>query len=456
MIRDAQFYDFIAQGLASMGYVDGGHASLQMYLDDMFAEKWNAEATYAQMGFPLDPDIRLNPTYEQIEAVIRPYTMAAYVDYDSDGPSKSVDGVSLKSGEINIFKHEVYLDRKKIREKMNLVDMLGGMRSDIVDAVMNLFFTSVDSLIGGNFNTVQFQRHQIVGNEGKLVIDGINNPYGLPFEIDFGIPAKNKKTSTWFYKDGQGNVVQVSGIGKGVNPITVAQKIVEDAEENDNMPAGHWECSKQTKKDLLAMPFFRELFAVAQRPDITKDALRISWSYTQDEEVIWTYIQQRIGRIEVIDKRGPVEFIDPRTKKAAYHNLQAFREGVLVYVPDGEIGNVQSGKLVAIDDGSTRTAYFDGGRTMIREVRNGEKMTIKVKSESQTLCVPNATRWFYYLNIMGEAPAPEPTYTYTKVTGDTTGKNPSEEGWYVQTDGGFVLSTDTEVQEGTDYYTRSE
>ena len=455
MIRDAQFYDFIAQGLASMGYVDGGHASLQMYLDDMFAEKWNAEATYAQMGFPLDPDIRLNPTYEQIEAVIRPYTMAAYVDYDSDGPSKSVDGVTLKSGEINIFKHEVYLDRKKIREKMNLIDMLGGMRSDIVDAVMNLFFTSVDSLIGGNFNTVQFQRHQIVGNEGKLVIDGINNPYGLPFEIDFGIPAKNKKTSTWYYKDGQGNVVQVSGIGKGVNPITVAQKIVEDAEENDNMPAGHWECSKQTKKDMLAMPFFRELFAVAQRPDITKDTLRLSWSYTQDDEVIWAYIQQRIGRIEVIDKRGAVEFIDPRTKKAAYHNLQAFREGVLVYVPDGEIGSTQSGKLVAIDDGCTRTAFFDGGRTMIREVRNGEKMTIKVKSESQTMCVPNATRWFYYLNIMGEAPAPEPQYTYTKVTPED-GDNPTENGWYVQTDGGFVLSTDTEVQEGTDYYTRSE
>ena len=454
MIRDAQFYDFIAQGLASMGYVDGGHASLQMYLDDMFAEKWNAEATYAQMGFPLDPDIRLNPTYEQIEAVIRPYTMAAYVDYDSDGPSKSVDGATLKTGEINIFKHEVYLDRKKIREKMALVDMLGGMSSDIVDAVMNLFFTSVDSLIGGNFNTVQFQRHQIVGNEGKLVIDGVNNPYGLPFEIDFGIPAKNKKTSVWYYKDAQGNVIQVSGIGKGVNPITVAQKIVEDAEENDAMPAGHWECSKKTKKDMLAMPFFRELFAVAQRPDITKDTLRLSWSYTQDEEVIWNYIQQRIGRIEVIDKRGSVEFIDPRTRKAAYHNLQAFREGVLVYVPDGDIGSVQSGKLVAIDSGNTRTAYFDGGRTMIREVRNGEKMTIKVKSESQTVCVPNATRWFYYLNIMGDAPT-EPTYTYTKVT-PADGDNPSEKGWYVETDGGYVLSTDTEVQEGTDYYTRSE
>lgn len=408
-----------------------------------------------QYGLPLDPDIKLNPTYEQIEAVIRPYTMAAYVDYDSDGPSKSVDGATLKTGEINIFKHEVYLDRKKIREKMALVDMLGGMRSDIVDAVMNLFFTSVDSLIGGNFNTVQFQRHQIVGNEGKLVIDGINNPYGLPFELDFGVPAKNKHTSTWFYKDNNNNVVQVSGIGKGINPINVCQKIVEDAEENDFAPEGHWECSKKTKNDLIAMPFFREMFATVNRPDITKDTLRISWSNTVPKETIWNFIQEQIGRIEVVDKVGAIEFINPKTHKAQYHNIQAFREGVLVYVPNGEIGTVQSGKLVAIDDGSTRTAYYDGGRTMIREVRNGEKMTIKVKSESQTVCVPNLTRWFYYLNIMGEAPAPEPQYTYTKVTPEA-GANPVQEGWYVQSDGGFILSTDTEVQEGTDYYVRTQ
>ena len=115
---------------------------------------------------------------------------------------------------------------------------------------------------------------------------------------------------------------------------------------------------------------------------------------------------------------------------------------------------VTSVPLVAIDSGNTRTAFIDGGRTMFREVRNGEKMWIKVKSESQTMCVPNLTRWFYYLNIMGEAPV-EPTYTYTKVT-DTEGKNPVQEGWYVKTDGDFVLSTDTEVVEGTDYYVRTQ
>ena len=402
MIRDAQFYDFIAQGLISMGYVKNGQPSLELFLNDNFAKKWNAEETYAQMGFPLDPDIKLHPTYEQIEATIRPYTMAAYVDYDSDGPSKSVDGMLLKSGEIPIFKHEVYLDRKKIKEKMALTDVLGGMSNEIVDAVMALFFTATDDLIGGNFNTVMFQRHQIVGNEGKLVINAENNPYGLPLEIDFGVPSKNKTTSVWFTKAKDGTVSQVAGVTNGsIKPVDIARKVRENAEENDFMPAGHWECSKKTKNDLLAMPYFREMYALASRPDITDGTTRVAWANTLGDDIIWTYIQSRIGRIEVIDAVGSVEFINPKTKKAQYHNIQAFKEGVLVYVPDGEIGSVQSGKPIFIDSGNTRSALFDGGRTLIREIRDGEHMTIKTKSESQTLCVPNSTRWFYYLTIMG-------------------------------------------------------
>lgn len=45
--RTKEFYDFIAQGLAGMGY-----ASFSEYIDDMFAEKYNADKTFEQMGFP--------------------------------------------------------------------------------------------------------------------------------------------------------------------------------------------------------------------------------------------------------------------------------------------------------------------------------------------------------------------------------------------------------------------
>lgn len=95
LTRDKNFYDFVGRGLSSFGY-EGN--SFQAWIDEMFPNKYNADATFSQMGFPLNPDIPINPTYEQLEATIRPYTMAAYVDIDSDGPTKSTDGLLLKMG----------------------------------------------------------------------------------------------------------------------------------------------------------------------------------------------------------------------------------------------------------------------------------------------------------------------------------------------------------------------
>ena len=118
--RDSKFYDLVGKGLASLGYT--GNEALQLFVNDMFKEKYDAERTFAEVGFPLNPDLPFRPTYEQIEATVRPYTMAAYVDIDSDGPSKSTDGLSLKSGGLPTFKHEVTLDRKILREKMMLAD----------------------------------------------------------------------------------------------------------------------------------------------------------------------------------------------------------------------------------------------------------------------------------------------------------------------------------------------
>ena len=139
--RGKEFYDIVAKGLASMGYVDkNGVSALTYFIQDMFADKYNAESTFAQMGFPLNPNLPIRPTYEQIEATIRPYTMGTYVDIDSDGNTKSTDGLSLKMGGIPTFKHEVVLSRKILREKMMLMDSIGGITPEIENTIMDLLF----------------------------------------------------------------------------------------------------------------------------------------------------------------------------------------------------------------------------------------------------------------------------------------------------------------------------
>ena len=396
--RNAQFYDVVGKGLAALGYT--GVNALDIYIQDMFADKYNADATFSQMGFPLNPNIPLHPTYEQIEATIRPYTMAAYVDIDSDGPAKSTDGLSLKSGELPVFKHETGLNRKQLREKLLLMDSIGSSTPEIEEFIMQLLFNGLDDLIGGNYNTIQYQRHQIVST-GKLVIDATNNPYGLPLEIDWGVPAANKTTSTWYAVAGDGTVTQDAAVTNGtISPIDVMRKIRTNAELNDFAPAGHWECALETYNALVAMPYFRSMYVTSHYPGLT-DAQNAKYAAAVDEDVVWQYIQSRVGRIEVIDATAAVEKIDPSTKKAAYTNLRSFKDGVLVYVPNGAIGDVQCGKPIFMETPGARTALYDGGRTLIRQVFNDENMNQTIKSEVQALVVPNKVRWMYYLTVKG-------------------------------------------------------
>lgn len=397
-VRNAQFYDVVGKGLASLGYT--GANALDLYVQDMFADKYNADATFSQMGFPLNPDIPLHPTYEQIEATIRPYSMAAYVDIDSDGPAKSTDGLTLKSGELPVFKHETGLNRKMLREKLLLMDSIGGSTPEIEEFVLQLLFNGLDDLIGGNYNTVQYQRHQIVST-GKLVIDATNNPYGLPLEIDWGVPAAHKTTSTWYTVAANGTVSEAANVTNGtISPIDVMRKIRTNAELNDFAPAGHWECALETYNALVAMPYFRSMYVTSHYPGLT-DAQNSKYAAAVDEDVVWQYIQSRVGRIEVIDATASVEKIDPTTRKATFTNLRSFKDGVLVYVPDGAIGDVQCGKPIFMETPGARTALYDGGRTLIRQVFNDENMNQTIKSEVQALVVPNKVRWMYYLTVKG-------------------------------------------------------
>jgi hypothetical protein len=395
--RNKEFYDIVGRGLAALGYT--GNKPLESWINDMFAEKYNAEQTFSQMGFPLNPNIPLNPTYEQIEATIRPYTLATYVDIDSDGATKSTDGLSLNMGGLPTFKHEITLSRKILREKMMLMDAIGGSTPEIESTIMELLFNGVDNLLGGNYNTFLYQRNQVVSKKGQLVINASNNPLGIALTIDFGVPKKNIKDSVW-YKKPDDTVSQYTAVGTTIDPIRVMRQVRRDAEEKDFAPAGHWECSKTTFEDLISLPYFRQMYAVATRPDISDKNMQLSFANLVPDDTIKKFIEANIGaEIRVIDSISVVESFNKTSKKMEYKNLQSFEEGVLVYVPNESLGDVQCGRPVFMETPGARTALYDGGRTLIRQVFNDETMTQVIKSEVTGLVVPNKVRWFYYLNV---------------------------------------------------------
>lgn len=398
--RNKEFYDIVGRGLAALGYT--GNKPLESWINDMFAEKYNAEQTFSQMGFPLNPNIPLNPTYEQIEATIRPYTLATYVDIDSDGATKSTDGLSLNMGGLPTFKHEITLSRKILREKMMLMDAIGSSTPEIESTIMELLFNGVDNLLGGNYNTFLYQRNQVVSKKGQLVINAANNPLGIALTIDFGVPKKNIKDSVW-YKKPDDTASQDAAVGTKIDPIRVMRQVRRDSEEKDFAPAGHWECSKTTFEDLISLPYFRQMYTVATRPDISDKNMQLSFANLVPDDTIKAFIETRIGaEIRVIDSISVVESFNKTSKEMEYKNLQSFEEGVLVYVPNESLGDVQCGRPVFMETPGARTALYDGGRTLIRQVFNDETMTQVIKSEVTGLVVPNKVRWFYYLNVKGK------------------------------------------------------
>lgn len=398
--RNKEFYDFVGKGLASLGYT--GEKALEAWINDSFAEKYNAERTFSQMGFPLNPNIPINPTYEQLEATIRPYTMATYVDIDSDGATKSTDGLALKLGNLPTFKHEVVMSRKTLREKMLLANAIGGSTPEIEQTIMDLLFYGVDDLLGGNYNTFLYQRHQVVSNEGKLVINAKNNPLGIPLEVDFGVPKKNINTSKWYTKAGE-NATEETNVTNGtIDPIKIMRDIRRHATEDDFAPAGHWEVDSVTWEDLLTLPYFRKMYVIYARPDITDAGNIAAFGALVDDATIKSFIETRIGaEIRVIDSVSSVEKFDKSTGKMQYTNLRSFNEGVMVYVPNDALGDTQCGRPIYMETPGARVALYDGGRTMIRQIFNDENMIQVIKSEVTGLVVPNKVRWFYYLKIKG-------------------------------------------------------
>lgn len=396
MTRNAEFYDFIGQGLPEYGYT-----SLTSYLNDMFAEKYNADRTFEQMGFPLNPSLPIRPTYEQIEVNVRPYTMATHVDIDSDGPTKSTDGFTLKMGQLPIWKHEFSIGRKELREQMYLADRIGSVTPEIIDVAMEQLFITTDSLLGGNYNTMLYNRHQIVSNGGKLVINANNSHLGIPLELDFGVPAKNKISSAWYTKNASTGKVTAKA---GIDPITDLRNIVRNSKQKDNAPKGHFEVAQTTWDDVMQLDYFRIMYATAMESTLAgaTDAQKKAWASLIPEDTIKAWFERVIGApIVVIDHIGSIEKFDTTAKKMAYVDCPSFVEGVFVYVPDGAIGDTQFGRPIYMETPGARTALYDGGRTLIRQVFNDENMIQTIKSEFTGLCIPNKTRWMYYLTVKG-------------------------------------------------------
>lgn len=396
--RDNNYYGIVNDGLSYIGYT--GATAFTQWVNDTFANKYNAQKTFKQIGFGIDPSLPLNPTYEQLELTVRPYTMGAYVDIDSDGPTKHTDGASLSMGKIPTFKHEITMTRKTMREQALLRQRLGRSDDAINETIIKEMFNGVDKLLGGNYNTIAYQRHQIVST-GSLIINAKNNPVGVPLKIDFLGAHRTAHTisNKAAYKLNDGVVEDATSAENSKNFLRNLRDLKRNAERKDFAPSGHWEVCYNTWQNILQIPAIRKLYATYAYPTANEDSQTVFGNLATDD-VIRRFIEQQIGAgISVIDAVGTVEFWNSSEHKPDAKNYSAFKEGWMVYVPDGEIGTVQFAAPFYMDTPEAMTALYDGGRTLLRTLFESKTMSYSIGSEVTGLCVPSKTRWMYYFKV---------------------------------------------------------
>jgi hypothetical protein len=379
--RDSNFYDIMALGLADA-------ANYQEFVDTMFADKYNAPQTE---GFLWDDQIQLDFSYEQLEAELGVYCMATFVDLNSPGGTHAVSGATISKGKIPRFKHGFALDEKIIREQMILAQRFGQLTPAMQNQLANVLFNATDKLIGGNYNTLTYMRHQAVST-GAFAITAGNNPGGIAnLTFDFGIPAANKDHCGGFGSRGTAYAWSSSS----ANPIGDLQDMVEYADTN-NIPYGSFEMSKKlwnTFKGHVNVKTQVALYA-NMNADVTNVA-----SFLVTESMIRSFfIEAGLPPVTVIDSLVMTDQFDPATRTMTYTQIRPFDEEHVVLRPAGSLGTIKAVEPIVLQDPGARVALYDGGRTVLTQTFDSKNKIQYIESELTALVVPSVSRYLVILD----------------------------------------------------------
>lgn len=382
--RDTNYYDLIKYGFADESY--------QEFVDTYLANLHNGRKTD---GFEWDADIQIDFTYHQIQAELGLNTLPTFVDVDSPGVYKSTEGFQLSSGTIPRAKHGYALNEKILREEMILSQRTGRFSTNLSQKMRDLVFDHTSKLIGGNYNALTLQRDQMVST-GSFVLDATNNPAGIK-DITFSakIPTKNisalSGNNRWFTND-------TNAEGSASNPIKDLRDQV-DTLKRRGVSAMHFEVDYLTFRRCVEHSKIRTAIALNIYP-LADPANIASLAAVLDENVVRTKLEGIIGcPIKIIDNIVAIEKYSKDEGKIVKEQIRSFKSDVWVLVPNGKLGTIKAVEPIAVPDPAARFAWYDGGRTILKQWYDTKTNTQYIESELTALVVPDRPQYMLYLTI---------------------------------------------------------
>lgn len=377
------YYDLMSFGL--------GELSFQQFIDG-FNEKYN---TLNVDGYQWDNEIQWDYTYEQLIAASNIATLPIYVDESSEALDKAFGKFEIGSNKIPTQKHRYPVDAKMLRSKFLLAQKFGAstLTTETQNSLLDLLYTSSDNLIKGNRNALTHQRMRI-SSTGQFVIDINNNPRGIKgLTFDFGIPQANKDTLLTTARWWTNSTHITANEGSSSDPLLYMKTLVK-AKKKLGFPQGHIEMSIDLFDDLLIHSKVLQRIGYTLYPQATADgAIVYATNLTDDAKK--AAMERFINcPIQTYDSIANVDSFDVTTKQLKQTTIENFVPTNIAFIPNGQLGTIKAVKpIVFTDDPTQRTAWFDGGRTLITNKFENKTKTMYVESEMATLCVPNMPQY---------------------------------------------------------------
>ena len=379
-----QFYDLVSRAFNG----DATSRRLQTFVDSTMSLKYNG---LNLDGFPFDPDMQLDYTYEQIQKELGITPMASYYDVDSPAIPKAEQEISLATGRIPRMKEVMYFNEDKVRKQLILEKMLSDEKIPI-QAGQKLFET-VDELIGRHTNSLTYQRNQMV-SAGKLVLNDKNNPDGtLRVTLSANVPLKNRKTLSGdekFWKD-----KTYAQEGAKADPI---QSIIDWLQPIlDKGIKGHIEINLTYYRRLLRHSKVNQTIGFGLWPTTSAEAatgaatvLPLSKKTSALEDLLGV-------KIKTVDSISSVLTYNTTSKRMEPTTAPSFNPDVIVFIPDGNVGKVLTVMPISTQDNSALVSTFYDGRLMLTVARDAVTKCQGFHTEMTSLVVPNVPQYFFYL-----------------------------------------------------------
>ena len=376
-----QFYDLLSRAL---GGNDGGR--LQGFLDNVVAQKYNQLNI---PGFKFAPEMQLDFTYEQIQKEIGLNVMASYVDLDSQPIPVGTEGAVISTGRIPRMKMVEYYNEDKYRKLLIAEQRFGAGSNQVVNSAVKALFNTIDTLVGGHTNALTYQRHQIVST-GKFTVNSTNNPNGI-VGLTFAshVPVANwntlSGTKRWWTD------AEKTTEGTAADPVADMVAMVENARKKG--VKGHFEVNAAYLDAILKHS--KVVAAIGANLFPTAADASASAAYLSRARKIEVLADVVGAPVVAIDAVVATEVYNKTAKKLERTMIDAFEANVVVFVPDGDLGEFITVEPIAIEGGTYGTFY--DGRLLLTVDVDAKYKCQSFNTEMTTLAVPNKPQYMWYL-----------------------------------------------------------